>query len=358
VKAVQYEEFGGPLSVIDAPEPGLPPHGAIIEVRAAGMCRSDWHGWQHHDPDIVPPQIPGHEWAGVVVRVGDSVTRWRGGERVTAPFVCGCGSCEWCAKGDQQVCERQTQPGFTHGGAFAERLMVDHADLNLVALPDSVDFVTAASLGCRFATAFRAVAQQGRPGVGDWVAIHGCGGVGLSAVMVAVSAGARVVAVDISDDALTLAAELGAARCLNSSEFKGDAVRIGDAVRDMTVGGVALSLDAFGSLVTSAASVCSLRRRGRHVQVGVLAPAQGVPPYPMHRVMGWELEIVGSHGMSAHTYPAMLAAVTAGSLRPDRLVTRRVGLEDVCELLPQFSKPGGPGITVVEMPGESECRRP
>ena len=349
MKAVQYEEFGGPLSVVDAPEPVLPPHGAIIEVRAAGLCRSDWHGWQRHDPDIVPPQIPGHEWAGVVIRVGENVVGWRGGERVTAPFVLGCGTCQWCARGDQQVCERQTQPGFTHGGAFAERLLVNHADLNLVALPDGVDFVTAAALGCRFATAFRAVAQQGRPAVGEWVAIHGCGGVGLSALMVAVSAGTRVVAVDISDDALDFAASLGAAFCINSSEFDGDAARIGDAVRDVTGGGVALSLDAFGSLVTSAASVYSLTRRGRHVQVGVLPPARGVPPLPMHRVMGWELEIVGSHGMSAHTYPELLAAVTAGTLRPDRLVTRRVRLEDVCELLPQFSKPGGPGITVVEM---------
>lgn len=354
MKAVQYEQFGGPLCVVDAPEPVLPPHGAIIAVRAAGLCRSDWHGWQQHDPDIVPPQIPGHEWAGVVVLVGENVTRWRGGERVTAPFVCGCGSCEWCAKGDQQICERQTQPGFTHGGAFAERLIIDHADVNLVALPDSVDFVTAAALGCRFATAFRAVAQQGRPRVGDWVAIHGCGGVGLSALMVAASAGARVVAVDISDAALKLASDLGATICVNSSEFGGDAARIGDAVREATGGGVALSLDAVGGPVTSAASVYSLTRRGRHVQVGLLPPAQGVPPLPMHRVIGWELEIVGSHGMPAHSYPEMLAAVTAGALRPDRLVTRRVGLEDVCELLPQFSKPGGPGITVVEIPGESD----
>lgn len=353
MKAVQYEEFGGPLRLIDAPEPDLPAHGAIVEVRAAGLCRSDWHGWQRHDPDIVPPQIPGHEWAGVVVAVGGDVGRWRGGERVTAPFVLGCGNCEWCARGDQQVCERQTQPGFTHGGAFAERLLVHHADLNLVALPDGVDYVTAAALGCRFATAYRAVVQQGRPGVGQWVAVHGCGGVGLSAVMVAVSAGARVVAVDISDDALTLAEDLGAAGRINSAEFAGDAARIGAAVCAATSGGAALSLDAFGSLVTSAASVYSLRRRGRHVQVGLLPPARGVPSLPMHRVIGWELEIVGSHGMAAHAYPDMLAAVTAGSLRPDRLVTRRAGLEDVCELLPQLSAPGGPGITVIEMSGRA-----
>ena len=350
MKAVQYQEFGGPLTVVDVPEPVLPPHGAIIEVGAAGLCRSDWHGWQQHDPDIVPPQIPGHEWAGVVVRVGDAVVNWRGGERVTAPFVLGCGTCEWCARGDQQVCERQTQPGFTHGGAFAERLLVNHADLNLVALPEGVDFVSAAALGCRFATAFRAVVQQGRPRVGEWVAVHGCGGVGLSAVMVAVAAGARVVAVDISDDALALAEDLGAAVRVNTSELGEDAAAIGAAVAQLTDGGAALSLDAFGGLVTAAASVYSLRRRGRHVQVGLLPPAGGVPPLPMDRVIGWELEIVGSHGMSAHTYPEMLAAVTAGSLRPDRLVTRRVGLEDVCELLPKLSRPEASGITVVEMP--------
>jgi alcohol dehydrogenase len=348
MRAVQYEEFRGPLRVVDAPEPALPPHGAIIQVRAAGMCRSDWHGWQQDDPDIVPPHIPGHEWAGMVVTVGDTVARWRGGERVTAPFVCGCGSCDWCARGDQQVCKNQTQPGFTHSGAFAERLVVNHADVNLVGLPDSVDFVTAASLGCRFATAFRAVAQQGRPGPGDWVAIHGCGGVGLSALMTAASAGARVVAVDISDDALKLAAEWGATTCINSASFEGDPVRIGAAVQDATSGGASLSLDAFGSVVTSLSSLHSLRRRGRHVQVGALPPTVSVP-MPMHRIMGWELEIVGSHGMAAHTYREMLAAVTAGSLHPDRLVTRRVGLEDVCELLPLFSEPGRPGITVVEM---------
>jgi alcohol dehydrogenase len=365
MKAVRYEEFRGPLRVVDAPEPDLPPHGAIIEVRAGGLCRSDHHGWVGNDPDITPPQIPGHEWAGVVAAVGGAVTRWRGGERVTAPFICACGTCAWCARGDQQVCENQTQPGFTHGGCFAERLVVHHADTNLVALPDGVDFVTAAALGCRFATAFRAVAQQARPAPGDWVAIHGCGGVGLSALMIAVAAGANVVAVDISEKSLELAAKLGAAVCLNSSGFGGDnppglggdnspglvraAARIGAAVHDATGGGASIALDAFGSPVTALSALHSLRRRGRFVQVGAISPATPVP-VPMHRVMSWELEIVGSHGMSAHTYPEMLAAVTAGRLRPDRLVTRRVPLAAVCDLLPAFSDPSvAAGITVVDM---------
>jgi alcohol dehydrogenase len=349
MKAVQYEQFRGPLRVVEVAEPDLPPHGAIIEVRAGGLCRSDHHGWVGNDPDITPPQVPGHEWAGVVAAVGGAVTRWRGGERVTAPFICACGTCAWCARGDQQVCENQTQPGFTHGGCFAERLVVHHADTNLVALPEGVDFVTAAALGCRFATAFRAVAQQARPAPGDWVAIHGCGGVGLSALMIAVAAGANAIAVDISEKSLELAAELGAAVCLDSSGFAGDAARIGAAVHDATGGGAAIALDAFGSPVTSLSALRSLRRRGRFVQVGAIAPATPVP-IPMHRVMGWELEIVGSHGMSAHTYREMLAAVTAGRLRPDRLVTRRVPLEAVCDLLPAFSDPSvAAGITVVDM---------
>jgi alcohol dehydrogenase len=285
----------------------------------------------------------------VVAAVGGAVTRWRGGERVTAPFICACGTCDWCARGDQQVCENQTQPGFTHGGCFAERLVVHHADTNLVALPEGVGFVTAAALGCRFATAFRAVAQQGRPSPGDWVAVHGCGGVGLSALMTAQAAGANVVAVDISDDALAMAADLGAAVCLNASPFDGDPALIGAAVYDLTSGGVHVSVDAFGSVVTALSALHALRRRGRFVQVGAIAPATPVP-MPLHRVMSWELEIVGSHGMAAHTYREMLAAVTAGRLRPDRLVTRRVGLEDVCDLLPAFSQPSaGAGITVVDL---------
>lgn len=349
MRAVVYDEFGGPLRVVEVPEPEPPAHGALIEVRAGGLCRSDHHGWLGNDPDITPPHIPGHEWAGVVLGVGSAVRRWHGGERVTAPFICACGTCAWCVRGDQQVCEQQTQPGFTHGGCFAERLVVHHADTNLVALPDEVDFVTAASLGCRFATAFRAVTQQGRIRPGDWVAVHGCGGVGLSAVMIAVAAGADVVAVDVSVAALEMAARLGAAVVIDASELAGDAERIGAAVAQATSGGVAVALDAFGSVVTSQAAAHSLRRRGRMVQVGAVAPTTAVP-LPMHRVMSWELEIVGSHGMAAHTYRDMLAAVGSGRLRPERLVQRRVGLEEVCDLIPAFSRPASStGMTVMEL---------
>ena len=348
MRAVRFLSFGGELDVVQIADPEPPEHGAVIRVEATGVCRSYWHGWQGHDPDVVPPHVPGHEFAGVVHTVGSAVRRWRGGERVTAPFVCGCGACPMCARGDQQVCERQTQPGFTHDGSFAEFVVIHHADANLVALPADLGFVDAAALGCRFATAYRAVVQQGRIAPGQWVSIHGCGGVGLSAVMVAVAAGARVVAVDVSPAALELAAELGAEIRVNPAELDhAGPEQIGAAVITATDGGAQLSMDAVGTPTSCAASVYSLARRGRHVQVGLLPPALGRPPLPMDRVTAYELEVVGSHGMAAHTYPPLLAAVMTGGLRPNRLVTRRIGLDDLPDALTDLgSGAPHPGITV------------
>ncbi len=323
----------------ELPDPAPAPHGAVIRVEATGLCRSDWHGWQGHDPDIrVLPHVPGHELAGVVEAVGAEVRGWRPGARVTVPFVCACGSCTACATGDQQVCERQTQPGFTHWGSYAELVAVDHADVNLIAIPEEMAAVTAAGLGCRFATSFRAVAQVGRVRPGEWVAVHGCGGVGLSAIMIATAAGARVVAVDISTDALHLAEQAGATHFVDGSA--GDAAA---QVRELTRGGAHVSLDALGSPQTCAASVESLRRRGRHVQVGLLPG--GPTPVPMDRVISQELSLLGSHGMAAHAYPPMLEMIRAGLLQPDQLVTRTIGLADAGKALASIGSV--PGVTMI-----------
>ncbi|MER5430631.1 zinc-dependent alcohol dehydrogenase family protein [Streptomyces sp. NPDC002588] len=344
MRAVVFERYGEPAEVREVPDPRPAPHGVVVRVEATGLCRSDWHGWMGHDPDITLPHVPGHELAGVVAETGSRVTGWRPGDRVTVPFVCGCGSCPSCAAGDHQVCERQTQPGFTHWGSFAQYVALDHADVNLVAIPDDLSYATAASLGCRFATAFRAVVQRGRVAAGEWVAVHGCGGVGLSAVMIAAASGARVVAVDVSSAALDLARKFGAAHCLDATGVPDTA----EAVRELTGGGAHLSLDALGSPVTCAASVDGLRRRGRHVQVGLLPSADGRTPVPMARAIALELEILGSHGMAAHTYPAMLEAVRAGRLRPDLLVTSTITLDAVPEALAALGTAPGAGVTVID----------
>jgi alcohol dehydrogenase len=335
VRAVVYDAFGEMPRVATVADPAPAAHGAVIRVHATGLCRSDWHGWMGHDPDIRRfPHVPGHELAGVVEAVGGLVERWAPGDRVTVPFVCACGTCAQCAAGAHQVCDRQTQPGFTHWGSFAELVAIDWADVNLVGLPGELDADAAAALGCRFATAYRALLQVGRLRGGEWVAVHGCGGVGLSAVLVAVAVGARVVALDVSEAALERARDAGAEL----------AVPAGSDVRELTGGGVHVSLDAIGAEAACAASIRGLRKRGRHVQVGLLPDP---PRVPMDLVIGRELELLGSHGMAAHAYPEMLALVQAGRLRPERLVTSRIGLDAAPRALVAMTDASPVGITVI-----------
>lgn len=344
MKAMIYEAFGARPEIRAVPDPSPEADGVVVAVKATGVCRSDWHGWVGHDPDIRLPHVPGHEFAGVVAAVGRGVKLFRVGDRVTVPFVGGCGACPQCHSGNQQVCDHQFQPGFTHWGSFAECVRIDHADLNLVRLPEAIDFTTAASLGCRFVTSFRAVVDQGRVSPGQWVAVHGCGGVGLSAIMIAGALGANVVAIDIADDKLALAKSLGATVAINARTTE-DVVA---AVRDVTGGGAHVSLDALGHPQTCFNSVANLRKRGRHVQVGLLLAEQSTPPIPMAKVIADELEIVGSHGMQAHRYGAMLEMILAGKLAPERLVGRRVGLEDAVPALMAMDRFEGTGVTVVD----------
>ena len=267
------------------------------------------------------------------------------------PFACGCGRCEHCLAGDAQVCPRQTQPGFTGPGSFAELVAVHAADANLVALPGGLDFVTAACLGCRFATAFRAVTAHGRVRPGDWLAVHGCGGVGLSAVMIGAALGARVLAVDVSAAARARARELGAEAAVDAGTG-GTAAAIGE----ITGGGAHVSIDALGSPAVAADSVRCLRRRGRHVQVGLLPG--GPVPLPMDLVIARELEIYGSHGMAARDYPAMLRMVADGTLRPGLLIGEVIELGQVGRALAAMDEPGSrAGMTVVSL-GRMNAYRP
>src|SRR5450631_3654754 len=242
MRAVTYREYAQVPEVGDVGEPACPADGVVISVGATGVCRSDWHAWKGHEP-VALPHIPGHELAGTIAQAGPAVTGWRPGDRVTAPFACGCGRCGYCRAGEAQVCPDQTQPGFTGPGSFAERVAIHAADTNLVALPDAVDDVTAASLGCRFATAYRALTGHARLRPGDWLAVHGCGGVGLSAVHIGVALGARVIAVDVAGPALARARDLGAEHTILSATNT-DPVPV---IHDVTGGGAQVSLDALGS---------------------------------------------------------------------------------------------------------------
>lgn len=327
----------------NVPEPSLAPHGAIVAVRATGVCRSDWHAWVGHDPTVNWPHVPGHEFAGEVVAVGADVTRVRVGERVTAPFCCGCGTCAECATGHQNLCEREYQPGFDGWGSFAEYVHVPWADVNLVQLPAGLGYREAASLGCRFTTSFAGLVHQAALAAGESVVVYGCGGVGLSAIMIAAAAGADVVAVDVVPAKLELARELGARTLVDASAT--DAV---EATLDATGGGAHVSVDALGSTTTMSQALRSLRTRGRHVQLGLLLGDDLTPRTPLERVIRRELKVFGSHGMQAWRYPEMFRFIEAASLPLERLIGGTRPLADAGAVLEDMARFAPVGVTILD----------
>ena len=345
MKAVIFEDFGAPPKIADVTDPVPTDDGAVIKVMASGICRSDWHGWMGEDPDITRlPHVPGHELAGVVENVGKDVIGWTPGDKITVPFVCGCGTCPECEAGNHHICDNQSQPGFTHWGSFAEYVLIRYADINLIRLPEDINFVTAASLGCRFSTSFRACAVQGEAAPGKWVAVHGCGGVGLSAVMISHALGANVIAIDIDERKLILAKTLGADIIVNAKD-KND---VPGAILEATGRGAHISIDALGSLKTCTNSILCLRKRGRHIQIGLMVGDDYLPRLPMDRVIAKELEIYGSHGMQANKFDAMLNMISSGKLNPGLLVGKRIPLEEAPKELELMNNCSAVGVTVID----------
>ncbi len=346
MRAVRFDAFGDAPYVTRLPVPDAPAGGAVVRVMATGLCRSDWHGWQGHDPDIATlPHIPGHEFAGIVHAVGDGVEHVRPSDRVVVPFVCGCGTCSWCRSGNAQVCPDQWQPGFNGPGSYAEFVAIPAAEFNVVRLPAGMAFDVAASLGCRFATAYRGIVDVGAVQPGETVAVLGCGGVGLAAIMIAASRGARVIGTDVSPEALALARRAGAAFTVDAGG--GDVV---EAIRAAAPAGRDVSVDALGSAATAGAAVRSLRVHGRHVQIGLLPPATigDRATVPMHTVIGREITVMGSHGMAASAFPRMLADIASGTLDPGRFIARRITLDEAPAALMAMSGGSEPGVTIIE----------
>jgi alcohol dehydrogenase len=343
MKAAYYESFKGPVIIAQLPEPSPAPNEVIIEVKATGLCRSDWHGWQGHDSDIHLPHVPGHELAGIIVATGRDIKHWKKGDRVTVPFCIGCGSCFQCTNGQQQICDHYYQPGFTGWGSFAEYVRIPYADENLVRLPDNMDFETAAVLGCRFITAWRGITAQGALKNGEFIAIHGCGGVGLSAIMIAAAVGAIPIAIDIDNDKLAFAKTIGAAFTINAR----DEQRVPETVIELTNGGAHVSVDALGSWETCRNSIQCLRKQGKHIQLGLMAGKESNPPLPMSEVIAKELQLIGSHGMQAHQYPKMMDWISSGKMHPEKLLGKIISLEESCTELTDLNSFRNTGVTVI-----------
>lgn len=345
MKAAVMEGFREPLVVREVSDPTPEPHGALIRVEANGICRSDWHAWSGRYPDLFSlPHVLGHELSGVIEEVGNEVSRFKREDRVIVPFSAGEGTCEWCRKGHQNICDSAPLPGFTYWGGYARYVAAPYADLNLVPLPDDLNFVEAAGMGCRFMTAFHGLVDQAEVKAGEWVAVHGCGGIGLSAVQIATALGANVIAVDINPAKLELARSLGAASVVNAAES--DPV---EAVKELTGGGTHVSVDALGIAATCRNAIQGLRKRGRHLQIGFTTEAEnGEVSVPIDTIVDYELRIIGSMGMQANRFDTLLGMVAAGKLAPGKLVGRTVPLEEAGAVLQSMEKFETLGVTVID----------
>ncbi|TNC68049.1 zinc-binding dehydrogenase [Rubellimicrobium roseum] len=340
MRAAVLAEFRAPLVIEDRPEPACPEDGVVLRVLACGVCRSDWHGWTGEHRLVRPGHILGHEYCGEVVEAGLRA-RWAVGDRVVAPFILSCGDCPACRAGESTTCADQIVPGFSTQGAFAEYVAVPRGH-NLARLPEALSPTLAAGLGCRVTTVWQALTGRAALKPGEWLAVHGTGGIGLAAVILGQAMGARVVAVDVVPEKLELALQLGAEAVVNARD--GDAAQ---AVRDLTGGGAHLSLEALGAPVTVDASIRCLRPLGRHVQVGLPDLKDARMEIDMMAVYSGQLSLFGTRGMPAWRYPSLLGLIEAGRVDLSPLVSREVPLSAVSGELAAMDGPTSPGAAVV-----------
>ena len=342
MRAAVLTSTRAPLEITDLPEPDCPADGVVLRVLACGVCRSDWHAWTGSDPDIVMPFVLGHEFCGEVLAAGRDVTRWTVGDRVIAPFILACGTCPSCQAGNQTTCPTQMVPGFTVPGAFAEQIAVPRADVNLAVLPAGMDPALAASLGCRVTTAWHALTGRADLRAGEWLAIWGAGGVGLSAMLLGRALGARVVVADVVPEKLDFAQDLGADAAIDARNP--DAI---EHIQALTGGGAHLAIEALGIAETTRNALLSLRKLGRMVQVGMPAGQHTDMKLPMDAVYSGQLALYGTRGMPAHRYPSLLSLIESGQVDLSPLIARRVRLSDVSNELAAFDAPAPPGVAVI-----------
>ncbi len=339
MRAAVVEEFNQDLSIETVADPQCPETGVVLEVAACGVCRSDYHGWVGGHPKVVPGSIMGHEYCGTVVEAG-AKAKHKVGDRLIAPFILGCGSCPECSRGVSNACESAVVPGFGAPGAYAELVAVPY-DHNLVFLPETMSPGLAAGLGCRVTTAWHALTDRASVQAGEWVAIHGTGGIGLAALLLAKMLGARVIVVDVVEEKLQHALSLGADVAVNAAQ-----VNAAEAIRDATGGGAQVSIEALGVAQTTNASVECLATLGRHVHVGMPA-GDGMMTVNMRAIYAKQLSFFGTRGMPSWKYPRLLELIEQGAVDLGPMVAREIPLSMASAELRAMQGPTPPGTAVI-----------
>ncbi len=340
MRAAVLREYNADLAIEDVPDPVAEPGGVVLRVMACGVCRSDWHGWCGEHPRVKPGQIGGHEYCGEVVEVGAGAP-WQKGDVVVAPFILACGTCPTCQSGQSHTCPSQRLPGFVEPGAFAEYVAVPFAQ-NLARLPDALSATVAAGLGCRVTTAWHALTGRAALAPGEWLAVHGTGGIGLACLILGRAMGARVVVVDVVPEKLTHAIGLGAEAAVNARD--GDTAA---RIIEITGGGAHVSVEALGIEATTNASIRCLRALGRHVQVGMPVGHTAQMQIDMNTVYMKNLALFGTRGMPSWRFPSLLTLVESGRVDMAPLIAREIGLSGVSAELRAFNGPTPPGVAVV-----------
>lgn len=326
------------LKEVEDPRPNE--DGVLIKVMANGVCRSDHHFWETGQTFV---KILGHEFCGIVEEVGSRVTRFKKGDRVVVPFTGSEGTCPHCLNGNSHLCDSSIMPGITYPGGYAEYVAVPFGERNVIHLPEEISFADAAALGCRFNTAFHGIVDRAQVGPGEWVVVYGCGGVGLSAINIASTMGANVIGVDINEANLELAKQMGAAHVINSKNS--DPV---EAVLEITKGGAHVSLDALGIAQTCVNAIRSLRKSGRHLQIGMMSSKDGAGiSVPINDMIVKEISFITSFGMPAYRFNSLLPLVINGKLTPGKMVTREVSLSEVNGIFEDMSSFKTTGTFVV-----------
>lgn len=361
--AAVFEGVGRPLTVqtldLAAPRAGE----VLVRLAASGVCHSDYHVVRG-DWTVQTPLVLGHEGAGIVEAVGDGVSHVRPGDHVVLSWVPYCGHCRYCLAGRPALCplvQRTAFAGVMHDGtsrlsrggetvysycatgSFADLVVVPATGAVPIRRDAPLDL--AALIGCAVTTGVGAVLNTAQVRAGDSVLVIGCGGVGLSAVMGAVIAGAApIVAVDVNPAALALATELGATAVVDSREQDVEAALAELAGPD----GVDWAFEAIGLKPTIELAYRSIRPGGTAVVVGQAAEGVTVEIDPFV-LSDREKRLVGSSYGSSHPareFPRMADLLMAGRLDLDRLVTRRGTLHDLGDAFDAMAT-GRPGRTLV-----------